>query len=211
MTHLLHIESSPRQQRSASLEVARAFVGAWQAAHPTGTVDTLDVWSTPLPEFDGAILDAKYAGLAGLALSVEQATAWVQIRALAARIQAADRLVISAPMWNYTIPYKLKHLIDVVSQKDLLFTFDERGQLGTMGHCKAVLVLARGVELGDGPGAMSAAQWDLQGQYLDLWLQMVGIPEVQHVLVQKTLYGPEVDTASRAAAVMQASALAATF
>ena len=23
--------------------------------------------------------------------------------------------------------------------KDLLFTFDERGQLGTMGHCKAVL------------------------------------------------------------------------
>jgi FMN-dependent NADH-azoreductase len=114
-------------------------------------------------------------------------------------------------MWNYSIPYKLKHLIDVVSQKDLLFTFDERGQLGTMGHCKAVAILARGVELGDGPGAFPADLWDLQRQYLDVWLRMIGITDVGHVLVQKTLYGPEVDTASRADATRDAIALAAGF
>jgi FMN-dependent NADH-azoreductase len=151
MPHLLYIESSPRKQRSASIEVARAFIEAWQSAHPDGTVDALDVWSEPMPEFDGAVLDAKYAGIAGTPLSDEQAAAWAQIRTLAARFQQADRLLISAPMWNYSIPYKLKQLIDVVSQKDLLFTFDERGQLGTLGHCKAMLVLARGVEVGDPP------------------------------------------------------------
>lgn len=43
MPHLLHIESSPRKQRSASIEVARAFIDAWQAANPDGTVDVLDV------------------------------------------------------------------------------------------------------------------------------------------------------------------------
>jgi FMN-dependent NADH-azoreductase len=56
MPHLLYIESSPRKQRSASIEVARAFIDAWQSAHPDGTVDALDVWSEPMPEFDGAVL-----------------------------------------------------------------------------------------------------------------------------------------------------------
>lgn len=211
MPHLLYIESSPRKQRSASIEVARAFIDAWQAAHPDGTVDVLDVWSEPMPEFDGAVLDAKYAGIAGTPLSDEQAAAWRQIRALAARFQQADRLLISAPMWNYSIPYKLKQLIDVVSQKDLLFTFDERGQLGTLGHCKAMLVLARGVEVGDAADALKASDWDLQRQYLELWLRMVGVTDARHILVQKTLYGPEVDADARAAAVAEARALAATF
>ncbi|MFZ5506483.1 MAG: FMN-dependent NADH-azoreductase [Pseudomonadota bacterium] len=211
MPHLLHIESSPRKQRSASIEVAHAFIDAWQTAHPDGTVDVLDVWSEAMPEFDGAALDAKYAGLAGTPLTDEQAAAWAQIRALAARFQKADRLVISAPMWNYSIPYKLKQLIDVVSQKDLLFTFDERGQLGTLGHCKAALVLARGVEVGDAPDALKSSEWDLQRQYLDLWLRMVGITEVGHIVVQKTLYGPEVDAGSRAEAAARARAMAATF
>ena len=52
MPHLLHIQSSPRPQRSASIEVAQAFIGAWTSRHPQATVDTLDVWATPLPAFD---------------------------------------------------------------------------------------------------------------------------------------------------------------
>ena len=34
MPHLLHIESSPRKQRSASIEVARTFISGWQQRHP---------------------------------------------------------------------------------------------------------------------------------------------------------------------------------
>ena len=112
MSTLLYVESSPRKQRSASIAVARAFLEAYRAAHPTDTIDTLDVWSTPLPEFDGAVLSAKYAGIAGTELSVHEAHAWADIRALAARFTRADKYLFSVPMWNYSIPYKLKHLID---------------------------------------------------------------------------------------------------
>ena len=211
MPHLLYIESSPRKTRSASIEVSQAFLKAWQASHPGGTVDVLDVWNTPLPEFDGAALDAKYAGLAGQPLSPEQAAVWAQLKALADRFHRADRLVVSAPMWNYTIPYKLKHLIDVVTQKDLLFSFDERGLNGLLTQCRALLVLARGVEFGNAAGAFSAEIWDDQQRYLRLWLQEIGISEVQCLTVEKTLYGPEADTASRAAAVAAAAALAPGF
>ena len=55
---LLHIETSPRKQRSASRQVALAFIEAWQRHHPASSIDTLDVWNTTLPDFDGAALDA---------------------------------------------------------------------------------------------------------------------------------------------------------
>ena len=40
--HLLHIEGSPRKQRSASIDVAHAFIDAWKQRHADGSVDTLD-------------------------------------------------------------------------------------------------------------------------------------------------------------------------
>ena len=45
MPHLLHVESSPRKQRSASIEIAHAFIDAWKGHHSNATVDTLDVRS----------------------------------------------------------------------------------------------------------------------------------------------------------------------
>ncbi len=205
MPHLLHIESSPRKQRSASIEVARTFISGWQQRHPQATVDTLDVWATALPEFDGAALGAKYAALEGQPRTAEQLTVWADIEALGQRFHRADVIVVSVPMWNFGIPYRLKHLIDAVSQKDVLFTFDERGLLGMLGGRTAVLVAARGVALG---ADFPAAEFDHQTRYMETWARMVGITAVHTVAVEKTLFGPEADAASRAQANAQAAALA---
>lgn len=207
MPHLLHIESSPRKQRSASIEVANAFIAAWKVRHPQATVDTLDVWTTPLPEFNGEALGAKYAALEGTARSPEQLRVWADIEALGQRLHRADVIVVSVPMWNFGIPYRLKHLIDAVSQKDVLFTFDERGLLGLLGGRKAVVVAARGVALG---ADFPAAEFDHQVSYMTMWARMVGITEVHTVSVEKTLFGPEADAASRAQAKALAVALAAS-
>lgn len=208
MPHLLHIQSSPRHQRSASIGVAQAFIDAWAARHPQSSIDTLDVWATPLPEFDGEALGAKYAALEGNPRSPEQVKVWADIEALGQRFHRADLIVISVPMWNFGIPYRLKHLIDAVSQKDVLFTFDERGLLGLLGGRKAVVVAARGVALGEN---FPAAEFDHQTRYLTMWARMVGITEVHTVLVEKTLFGPEADAASRAQAKAEAASLAASI
>lgn len=199
MPRLLYIESSPRKQRSASIEVAKVFISAWKSKHPGAVVDTLDVWDTPLPEFDGAVLDAKYAGIQGVPLTPEQDAAWAQIRSLASRFHEADLLLFSVPMWNFGIPYKLKHLIDVVSQKDLLFTFDERGLKGMLDGRAAVVIAARGAPLD---------RKEHQLAYMDTWCEMVGITEHHHILIEKTLFGPEVDTKAREDASLAAIALA---
>jgi FMN-dependent NADH-azoreductase len=83
-----------------------------------------------LPEFDGHALDAKYADLSGTPVSDTQQVAWTSIRTLAQRLHDADTLLLSVPLRNFSIPYKLKHFIDVISQRDVLFIFDERGLRG---------------------------------------------------------------------------------
>ena len=98
LAHVLYIESSPRKLRSASIEVAQAALSAWRKADPKLTVDTLDVWSTKLPEFDGPLMEAKYAGLAGTPLTKEQDSAWSALREIAERFLAADALVFAVPL-----------------------------------------------------------------------------------------------------------------
>ena len=132
MPHLPYVEAAPRKERSASIAVAHAVPDAWRARHPDGTRDTLDVWNAALPEFDGEALAGTYAALAGEALSPAREDAWATIRARAGRFRAADLIVFGVPMWNDTIPDRLEHLFDPVSQKNLPFGFGERGQNGLL-------------------------------------------------------------------------------
>jgi FMN-dependent NADH-azoreductase len=204
---LLHVIGSPRH-RSASRQVAHAFVEAWKTKHPEAVVDELSVWDIDLPAFDGPVLEAKYAGIEGRSLDEHQAAAWRTVQALADRFRQADVIVFSVPMWNFGIPYRLKHLIDVISQKDVLFTFDENGLNGLLGGRTVVTVAARGVQLG---ADFPPEQYNFQSTYMTMWAHMVGITDVHTVEVEKTLFGPEQDVASREAASEHARELARTL
>jgi FMN-dependent NADH-azoreductase len=207
MPTLLHIESSPRKKRSASLDVARAYLDAYRDAHPDHRIDVLDLWSVEMPEFDGDALDAKYADLSGTPLSENQQQAWTNIRELARRLHDADTLLFSVPLWNFSIPYKLKHFIDVVSQRGILFSFDERGLQGLLKDKKAVVIYARGLDYSVGSNT-PAHSFDFQRPFMEAWLRSVGVSDVKSIVVEKTLLGPEVDYAARQAAREQAMALA---
>jgi FMN-dependent NADH-azoreductase len=207
MPTLLHIESSPRKKRSASLDVARAYLDAYRDAHPDHRIDVLDLWSVEMPEFDGDALDAKYADLSGTPLSENQQQAWTNIRELAQRLHDADTLLFSVPLWNFSIPYKLKHFIDVVSQRGILFSFDERGLQGLLKDKKAVVIYARGLDYSVG-SSTPAHSFDFQRPFMEAWLRSVGVSDVKSIVVEKTLLGPEVDYAARQVAREQAMALA---
>ncbi|MEX3937332.1 FMN-dependent NADH-azoreductase [Paraburkholderia phymatum] len=207
MPILLHIEASPRKRRSASLDVARAYLEAYRDAHPDHRIDVLDLWAIGLPEFDGDALDAKYADLSGTRLSATQQQAWAGIRKLAQRLHDADTLLFSVPLWNFSIPYKLKHFIDVVSQRNILFSFDERGLKGLLKGKRAAVIYARGLDYSI-DSSTPAHSFDFQRPFMEVWLRSVGVIDVESIVVEKTLLGPEVDEVARQAARKQAAALA---
>ncbi len=124
MAKLLHISSSPRGDRSASITVAKTFLEAYAAKNPGDQIETLDLWKTKLPEFDGATIDAKYALMSGQKFTPEDEAAWQAVVKIAEHFKSFDKYVISLPMWNFGIPYKLKHYIDLIVQPGLTFSFD---------------------------------------------------------------------------------------
>ncbi|AOI60613.1 FMN-dependent NADH-azoreductase [Burkholderia diffusa] len=207
MSTLLHIESSPRKSRSVSLDVAHAYLQAWRDAHPEHRVDVLDLWATQLPELDGDALDAKYADLSGTPLSERQQQAWAGFRQLAQRMYDADTLLFSVPLWNFSIPYKLKHFIDAVSHRGILFSFDERGLAGLLKGKKAVVIYARGLDYSR-QSSTPAESFDFQQPLLEAWLRFIGIIDIESITVEKTLFGPDIDHAGRAAARERALMLA---
>ena len=205
MSRLLYVKSSPRRHRSASNAVGDAYAAVWRERHVGGAVDVLDVWLDHIPEFGPEALAAKYAGLSGEALT--GASSGIG-RAIAQRFHDADAILIAAPMWNFGVPYKLKQLIDLISQKDILFRFDDSGFDGMLKGRTGVLALARGISYGPGE-AQSEADFDFQKSYLEMWFAFVGITEVESVVVEKTLLGPDADAAARASGIERAGALAA--
>ncbi|GAC1420195.1 MAG: NAD(P)H-dependent oxidoreductase [Candidatus Velthaea sp.] len=209
MATLLYIEASPRKTQSASIDVARTYLNTYRSTHPNDTIDTMDVWNMALPEFNSAMLAAKYAALDGNERTPVQAAAWNVLSTLAERVRVADQLLFAVPMWNFGIPYKLKQLIDVISQKDLLFTFDERGFGGLAAAKKAIVVYARGIDYGPASAFDTpAAEWDQQKPYLELWLRFIGVTDISTIVAEKTLMGPDAHDAALLAARAEAVKLA---
>lgn len=205
MARLLFIEGSPRKGRSISTFAASAFLNAYKAANPSDSIDVFDIWTEDLPQLDSDMFDAKYAGIAGATRTPEQMVAWNKLRLMADRFRAADKILIGVPMWNFAMPYRLKQLIDLVSHKDLLFTFDERGLNGLLTNTKAMVIYARGIAY-DKASGMLPEVWDHQKPYMELWLKFVGVPDVRAMIVEKTLFEE-----NREAIRAEAEALAKTF
>ena len=206
MTRVLYIQASPRGARSASAQVAQAYIDALKKKGDVN-VDLLDVWKDDLPAFDGPALEAKYAGLSGQSLDEAQKAAWVAISSLGARLRDADEIVLSVPMWNFGVPYKLKQLIDLVTQKDVTFTFDENGFGGMLKKQKAVVVCARGLEYVEGT-PVSEENLDYQKAYLISWLSFLGVGEIKTITVEKTLMGADASSAALASGIAEATAMA---
>jgi FMN-dependent NADH-azoreductase len=207
VTRILHIIGSPRTTLSASRGVTEAYVSAYKARSPDVEVDVLDVWRDKMPEFNDDVMNAKYAALHGLERTPAQKEAWEAIAPLAERIRNADILVIGVPMWNFGIPWRLKLLIDVVSQKDYLFRFDAVNGFSGMAKGRAVVVCARGINYASGSDTPES-EFDFQKRYMLIWLKSIGIEDVDTIVMEELLFGSEQFHRAREDAKRQAEALA---
>lgn len=208
MAKLLYIESSPRKERSKSIKVAKSFIRKYLAEHSGDEVLTIDLWEKKLPEFDGYTIDAKYQVLHGHGFDANQQAAWQHVVDVCDEFKSADKYLFSLPMWNFGIPYKLKHYIDVLAQPGQTFSFDPAtGYSGLVTGKPVAVVYARGGAY----GRDEAKAMDLQKGYMDLLLGFIGFKDVRSIFVEPTLAGPDDVAKSEAAAITEAEKIAAIF
>jgi FMN-dependent NADH-azoreductase len=175
---LLHLACSPRAD-SESAAGARVFLDQFRRVRPAWDIDLMDLWRDHLPEFTGEILDAKYARLNGKAFTDAQRNGFAEAERIAIRLSLADRVLISTPMWNFSIPYKLKQWLDVIIQPGLTFRFDPaQGYLPLLKDRPTLVILASG---GDFVTGMNRGRVDMATPYLREALRFVGISNVRFV------------------------------
>ena len=195
MPKLFHLSCSPRGA-SESAAGARAFVDAFRAARPNWDVDVMDLWRDHLPEFDGSALGAKYARMGGRAFDDSEREAFAVIERIAIRFALADRVLISTPMWNFGVPYKLKQWFDLVMQPGLSFRFDPaQGYLPLFKNRPTLVVMASG---GDFVTGMNRGRTDMASPYIREALRFIGVSDVRFVPIGPT-QGPQAPAARETA------------
>ncbi|QDY08148.1 NAD(P)H-dependent oxidoreductase [Micromonospora sp. HM134] len=184
VTRLLHVKATPTGPRSRSAAVAEAFVDAFLECHPQAAVDVLDLSATTLPPVGAVAVAAKKNAISGATGSADEAMSWQQTRELVRRFTDADHYLFSVPMWNFGIPYLLKHFIDIVTQPGLTFRLDPRhGYQGLLTGRRACVVYTSGVYT---PGCPPEFGVDFQSTYLNYWLRTIGVDPVIEVALRPT-------------------------
>lgn len=196
MTKLLYVAASPRGDESTSGNVAQEFLTAYRQANPDHEIDTFDLWAEPLPPYAREGVDAKMSIFGGGAPSGAEVEAWNKVLAVFERFNAADRYLFSIPMWNASIPYVLKHFIDIITQPGLTFSFTpEGGYSPLLTGKKAAVVYTAGVQPQDDPRFGS----DFQIPYFQDWLQTTGITDISNIEFRPTIMTADPDGAREAA------------
>jgi FMN-dependent NADH-azoreductase len=205
---LFHLSCSPRADAYSSAG-ARVFLDGFRKARPDWDIDVMDLWRDHLPEFEGSLLEAKYARVGGQAFTDAQRDAFAAAERIAIRFALADRVLISTPMWNFSIPYKLKQWIDLIVQPGLTFRFDPaQGYLPLLKDRPTVVILASGSDFVTG---MNRGRIDMATPYLREVLRFVGVSNVRFVPIGPTTGPAEPIRAARESAHRRLAEAAARF
>ena len=205
MNTLLYIKSSSRDERSHSHTVAKAFLSAYQQKNPQDKIVTIDLFKVSLPEFDNFAAESKYAIMHGKEKTAEQVKKWSQIEKIIERFKSADKYLVSTPMWNFGIPYKLKHYIDIIVQPGYTFAVSDAGYKGLAGDKPLCAIYARGGSYNEN------SPMDFQKKYLELIFGFIGFTNIQTIICQSTLSDKETVEKSQEAAINNAKSIAAAF
>lgn len=185
---LLNIIASPRGEKSRSIAVSALFLSTLKGKYPDLIVEDLDLFKMKLPEVYGGAIDAKYAFMAGGAPNEASMNSWNEVAALSSEFAAADIYLISSPMWNFSVPYRLKQYIDIIMQAGILFRFTASGVEGLAKNKKMFVVSSRGNDYGKGT---YMNQFDFQEPYLRSIFGLGGITDVTFLNIQPLDISPE--------------------
>lgn len=186
MTHLLHIDASPRGDRSVSRSLARAFVTEWQSRNPNGTVTYRDLGHNPVPLVSETWISAAFN--APQNRTPEEAEEIAVSETLIDEFLSADCYVFGVPMYNFSIPAGLKAYLDQIIRVNRTFSVDDSGYHGLAQGERALFTISQGGRYRPGTAAHA---YDMQMPYLKLAFGFIGVTDVTFIKADKLAEGEQ--------------------
>ncbi len=199
MTLILRIDASSRDAGSVSREIGDHLEMRLLSVIPGSRVIRRDLASAPIPHIASATIAGYYTSAAQMTDELRQATALSD--ELIGELRSADVLVLTVPMYNFSVPSALKAWIDQIVRIGRTFAYDGASFTGLVTGKKAYVVCAYGA------GGYAAGQpfstANFLEPYLRFLLRFLGIADVSFFSVEATTAGHEV-VRSNSEAAMQA-------
>lgn len=191
VARLLYLEASPRHEKSFSSRLAAAFLETYREKNPTDTIDHLHLFDHELPEFDEEAASQKMQHIQRLVKEgqgIEPVGKWAAVVEQIERLKAADKVLLSSPMWNFSIPYRLKQYIDVIVQPALTFYVNRQGEYKGMLKDRPIqMILSSGSEYAMRfPQEDDGTKTDFQRPYLEHIANYLGFSDIRVIKIQPT-------------------------
>jgi len=182
MSKVLVLKSSVLAEGSQSSRLADYFVEQLQASEAAVQVRERDLAAEPLPVLDGELVGALRGGAEGLTSRQQQVQALSN--ELIAELKQQDLLVVTAPMYNFSIPTQLKNYFDLIARAGETFRYTEAGPQGLVEGVRAVVIASRG-------GLHKGNPSDVVTPYLTNFLNFIGISDIEFVYAEGLGMGDE--------------------
>lgn len=183
---LLHVDASPRGQRSYSRKLGATFVAAWRLAHADASVITRDLGRDAPPFVSADWVEGAFAP------ADQQSPAAREAIRISDRyvdeLLAADEIVITTPMYNLSLPAVLKAWIDQIVRVGRTFAKKDGSLQGLTRGKRAVVIVASGSDFR--PTSAAAAHNFLE-PYLRAVLGFIGITSVEFVYAHSLGAAPD--------------------
>lgn len=178
MSKLLFVTSSILGENSKSRALGREFVEAWTRHHPGTRIVERDLAAEAVPHVTGTVFGAAVTPAGNR--SPEQAEAAALADRLIEELEAADVIVLAAPMYNFSVPSTVKAWIDHVVRAGRTFRYGANGPEGLLRGKKVFIVTARGGVYSQGPGK----SMDFHEPYLRGVLGFVGLTDISFIYAE---------------------------
>jgi FMN-dependent NADH-azoreductase len=191
MTTILQINSAARSQGAQSTLLADELAAKVQQGNPGAKLVVRNLLADNLPHLDDATLGAFFTPADQR--SAEQNAINAKSVALIEELQAADYIVIAAPMYNFGVSSQLKTYFDWIARAGITFQYTATGPEGLVKGKKVFVVSARG-------GKYLGTPNDSQTPYIKSFLGFLGMTDVSFIYAEGLAMGPEVAGAALASA-----------
>ena len=185
MTKVLIIDSAATGEASVSRKLTAAFADRLRASDADVQIVHRDVGRDLIPHLDERTVGAVRGGPA----ETEIAQAALDLsNDLVGELQAADVVVIGAPMYNFGMPSTLKTWFDHVLRARVTFRYTDEGKPeGLLTGKKAVVIETRAGLYSEGPSAAA----DFQEPHIRFLLGFMGISDVTFVRAEKLAFAAD--------------------
>jgi len=165
---ILRIDASANISTSTSRKLGDEFINRLKQQKPQLSLTYRDL-SQPLPQLSDDWLKA-YFGDETQDKEIQKAQL-AQSDLLIEELKLADEILLTTPMYNFSIPASLKAWIDLICRSGVTFKYTEKGPVGLIKNKKVNIIISTG-------GVPVQSQMDFASDYLIQVLNFIGLDDV---------------------------------